>query len=131
MDDLATDQAHIPDGAIVWRRIPSWPDWTVHDDNLGRLRPSSLAFKDDRDGSHMSMYLADGGNTIEEIMAGHEDFGLAQLYARELRAYGLTIVRRPEPNFPSHIEVEGEKTSRLRSALAKAATWVIRPPQNP
>lgn len=128
MAGLPEHDSTISDLEVVWRRVPGWPDWTTHDENLGRRRPSSGAFEDDRDGSPMSMYLANGGNTIEEVLAGHPEFGLASLRVADLRVKGLSVVRRPEPGFPSHVEVVGPKKHNVRSFLAKASQWVVEPP---
>ena len=118
----------IPDAAVLWRRIPSKPGWIVPVGDAGDRRPSSGAFEDDQDGSSMSMYLEGHGNEVADVLRDHESYGLVALTAGQLRELGLTIVSQPEPGFPSHVEVEGNKTHGLRSKLAKRCRWVVLPP---
>ena len=115
------------DATVLWRRVPLWPDWTVDDENLGRVRASSLAFDDCRDGAPMSMYLAEAGSTVDDVMRDYEGYALAAVSAGALRTRGLTIERRPVDGFPSRVEVVGPKTSSVRSKLAKASWWVVPP----
>ena len=128
MSMKAGDEARVPDETLLWRRVPNWPDWTVFDENLGRARPSSLAFDDNRDGSPMSAFLEDHGNSVEDVLRDHETFYLAAVPAGLVRANGLTIVHDPLQDLPSHVEVPGAKPKRVKSALAKAAVWIVPPP---
>jgi hypothetical protein len=130
MSIVLGEEAAVPDEAPVWRRIPNWPDWTVFDENLGRVRPSSLAFEDNRDGSPMSAFLAGHGNSVADVLLGHEGFYLAAVAAGLLRANGLKIVHDPLEGLPSHVEVPGPKPKRVKSTLAKAASWVVPPPDD-
>lgn len=109
----------------MWRRIPNWPDFVVRDRGTGEPRPSSMAFKDDRDGDPTSVYLADEALTTDAVMAGHEGFGLAAITAEVVHACGLDVVRRAEPGFPYHAVLVGPKTDSVARKLARAATWVI------
>ncbi len=127
MNVEAGQEAAVPDQTALWRRVPNWPEWTVFDENLGRVRPSSLAFEDNRDGSPMSAFLEGYGNSVEDVLLGHEAFYLAAISAGLVRANGLKIVHDPLDGLPSHVEMPGPKPKRVRSALAKAATWVAPP----
>ena len=124
----AGTEATVGDDASLWRRIPNWPDWTVFDENLGRVRPSSLAFQDNRDGTAMSAFLAEHGNSPADVLVGHDGFFLAAITAGLVRLKGLQIVHDPLEGLPSHVEVPGPKPPKVRSALAKAAVWVVAPP---
>lgn len=124
----AGDEAAVPEETLLWRRVPDWPDWTVFDENLGRLRPSSIAFGDNKDGSAMSAFLAGHGNTVEDVLRNHELFYLAAVSAGLIRSHGLKIVHDPLPDLVSHVEVPGPKPKRVKSALAKAAEWIVAPP---
>lgn len=123
----AGQEATVADNTALWRRVPNWPHWTVFDENLGRLRPSSIAFEDNPDGSAMSAFLEGHGNTTDEVLAGHESFGLATVPAGLVRTQGLRIVHDPLEGLPSHVEVPGAKPKRVKSALAKAAVWIVEP----
>ena len=120
-------EAAAADDKALWRRVPNWPHWTIFDENLGRLRPSSIAFEDHRNGTAMSAFLEDHGNTIAEVLNGHESFGLAAIKVGLVRSQGLKIFHAPLPSLPSHVEVHGPKPKRVMSALAKAAVWLVEP----
>jgi hypothetical protein len=127
MGESAKDEAQVPDDTALWRRVPNWPNWIVPDHNLGRLRPSSLAFEDNRDGSAMSAFLDGHGNSVEDVLRGHEGYALASITAGLVRSKGLKIVHDPLEGLPAHVEVRGPKTRQVKSALAKAAVWVVPP----
>jgi hypothetical protein len=61
--DSYIDDPTISDETELWRRIPPWHFF--HDENLGRIRPSSAAFENHPDGSPMSVLLATEGGTPE------------------------------------------------------------------
>jgi hypothetical protein len=127
MSQQADGEAGVPDATAVWRRVPPWPDWIVFDENLGRLRPSSLAFDDNPDGSAMSAFLEGHGNSIEDVLRNHDGFALAAVSAGLVRSKGLKIVHDPLDGLPAHVEVHGPKPKSVRSTLAKAAVWVVAP----
>jgi hypothetical protein len=128
VNEATDDEAEVDDETLLWRRVPSWPDWTVFDENLGRVRPSSIAFDDNKNGTSMSAFLEGYGNTVEDILRNHESFFLAAVSVGFVRSHDLTVVHDPLEGLPSHVEVRGAKTKRVRSALAKAAVWIVPPP---
>ena len=124
------DDHTITDAAALWRRVH--PSWIVRDDNAGGLRVSSAAFDDSRDGSPLSVLLAEviaqTQRTKQDVMAGYERYALAAITAQTARACGQGIARTPEPDEPAHASVFGQKTQSNKRKMAKAATWVIEPP---
>lgn len=76
----------------------------------------------------MSAFLEGHGNSAEDVLRGHETFALAAVPAGLVRSVGLKIIHDPLPDLPSHVELPGPKKSKVKSALAKAATWVVPPP---
>jgi hypothetical protein len=130
------DDPTVADETLLYRRVPEKPDLNiVWDSNLGHWRPSSASFKNDRDGSPMSVCLQD---TLEEagrepvsVLEGHPDFALAAISAGNAREYGQKVVRDPLPTEPAHGLVAGEKKKRIMSNLAKSSVWVIPPKLNP
>jgi hypothetical protein len=123
------DDPTIPDPSELWRRIP--PKQIVPDENLGGLRPSSAAFDNHRNGSPMSVHLADvlaelgrGPNTV---LVGHDDFALAAITAGLARECGQGVARDPLPEEPAHGLVFGKKTKAVRKILALGYRWVIPP----
>jgi hypothetical protein len=130
MTDGYQDDATILDDHALLRRIP--PQHLVPDHNTRRIRISSAAFEDDRDGDPMSILLAetlrDLGQSPDAALAGHPDFGLASLTARLVREKGQIVVRRPEEGDPAHGLVVGHKPASVRKAFARAAKWAVPPP---
>jgi len=130
-----TGQELVDDDSIgptvqLWRRVPPRvpprPDYTVFDHSLGRIRPSSLAFDD----PEMSAYVAEELSGPEEILEGHDGFGIAAITAQDVRDLGLKIVRCPKPH-PAHVCVYGinerKAGKRIAQKLAKLSTWIIEP----
>lgn len=77
----------------------------------------------------MSVDIAEGDWTPERSLVGHEGYGLVALTVADLRAAGQQLIRDPIPDNPHHGVVQGEKTLARRRQMAKAARWVIRPPE--
>lgn len=102
----------------LWRRIT--PDWVVFDKNLGRVRPSSAAFRD----QSLSVLLAREDNEERALTGWREKgFALAAVTAGLARQLHQLVCRDPTPADPSHCLVEGKK-KRADETLAKAARWV-------
>lgn len=125
------DDKTIQDEAELWRRIN--PDWIVPDEKPPGLRVSSAAFNDSRDGTPLSVLLAEivrhTGRTAQDIIAPFPGFSLASITAGVARAQRQGIARTPTTKEPAHASVIGPKTKAIRQALAKAATWVVAPSQ--
>lgn len=129
------DDASIPDGAVVWRRL-DWSQTADDEDNPGLRRLSSGGFTDSSDGSGLSVHLVQPGESIEEWLRqqGRERDGLAMLTVREIRVAGLGVIRRPEPNDPHHCEITRRfGTSGKKKALHRIAkeNGLLRQPQEP
>ena len=112
------------------RRIPG--RHIIFDQNLGRHRPTSAAFYDDKDDAPMSVYRrnvidAAGGN-VERVMVGHEGYGLVGISAGHLRTRDQTVHSDPLPTESAHAVVCGQKTDSNRRFFAQQAAWVIGPP---
>ena len=119
------DDADIPNSAKLWRRI--FPRWWVWDDRIGGKRLSSQAFETSRDGSGTSVVL-EAESTIEQVLHGHEGYGLAELTAGSARAVGQGVRRVPLVNVPGHAQIEGVKSGPIKHALVKACVILIPPP---
>jgi hypothetical protein len=115
----------ITDDLVMWRRIP--PEKVVYDDNQKRKRPTSDQFKDNINGTHMSVWDAKRSGGVEKVLEGYEHFYLASVTAAQLRESGMTIVRT-EKDGVGHCEVIGPKTKSIRSDWAKSSQWVVGPP---
>ena len=120
------DDATILNETNLWRRIPRLPSHLVFDENLGRWRITSAAFKDHPDGSPMSVTL-DAGQQPATAIANYPGYLLAAIQAGLVRECGQGIRRVPVESDGHHAEVFGPKPQAVRSRLAKAAVWVIGP----
>jgi hypothetical protein len=126
VDTVYEDDHTIPDNADLWRRIH--PTQIIDDDNQRRTRPTPAAFTDSTNGSPMSVVIAAECDGPDRVLAGHERYGLASFKAQVARESGLGIVRDPLPDQPAHALVFGPKSKKVQSQLAKAAEWVVLPP---
>ena len=120
---VGVDQGVVPDGEWVFRRVAR--DRHVYDGNLGRRRPSSLAFvQGGRDGD-TSCYVV--SETTPDVVAsyGPEPY-MVRVLVSLIRANGLDLVRSgtEEEDGPGHVDILGRKTSSRVTSLAKAAEWV-------
>jgi len=119
----ADDDPSISDDALFWRRVH--PDHIVLDENLGRQRPSSQEFRDDE----LSVILAEPGRQPATALEAHPGRFLVAIGAHELRQRGLAITRDPTDDEPAHCVVLGKKTRSTAEGLARAAVWVVPPPE--
>lgn len=124
------DDPTILGDAVLWRNVP--PGHFVLDENQARVRPSSAAFDDDRDGSPMSVSLADVALAHallpEDLIRSLRDYALAAITAALARECDQAIVPDRTPENPAHALVVGTKSRSVRKKLAKASSWVIPPP---
>lgn len=125
------DDLSIGDVEDLWRRVH--PDQVVRDHNLGRVRPSSAAFKDPQ----LSCLLASEDTADRALSAKGNDgvpwrdkgFSLAVFAASLARRLRQTVCRAPTPADPSHLLVIGKKKSSSTSCtFAEEARWVGEPP---
>lgn len=123
------DDLSILDNDELWRRI--LPRWIIFDKNLGRMRLTSQAFQDPRDGTPMSVLLADdllkSGGTPDTALSGHAGYALASVTAGLCRERSQKVARAPTFEEPAHGVVVGKKTGSVRSRLAQEARWVVPP----
>lgn len=123
------DDESIADDDLLWRRIP--PFHFVRDENLGRLRPSSAAFEDHPNGTPMSVHIAKDaeaeGHQPEDVLEGHENFGLAAFTAGTARRTEQGVAKEPLPDQIAHGVVFGRKTRGRKRSLSRASIWIVPP----
>lgn len=121
---MTGDDLTIPDDAELWRRIH--PHHLTVDENPGRThrRPSSAAFRD----AELSVILVEPARDPQSAIEHYSGYYLAVITVGDARGLGLTIQRDPTPEDDAHCLVLGKKKGRADSALARAAKWVIPPP---
>lgn len=109
----------------LWRRIPPDADRVKLDQITQQPRPSSMNFRDKN--HELSVYVA-SETTIDEILAGHQGFGIVELTAAEVRAHvpAVILCRDPDPH-PAHALVCAKLTRSQSERLARVCRWVVTP----
>lgn len=119
------DDPTISGDILLWRRIPPWADRVAVDPQTGEPIPSSMNFRDKND--ELSVFLA-SETTLEELLAGHEGFGVVEFTAQTARELlGNEIVIRRDEAEMGHVLICGRMTRAQSSALAKRCRWVTKP----
>lgn len=116
----------IADATELFRRIH--PDEVIWDDDEGRYRPSSGAFrKKERVSVQIQDALADARVEPEATLAlsGHTCHSLAALTAEVARKEQQLLERTPLPDDPAHGEVVGKKSTSCATRLARATRWQV------
>lgn len=129
------DDPTISGDVVLYRRIPPWPDNVTWDES-GQPSFSSLNFKDKDLELSANMAIE---ATPDEVLSGHDGFGLIQITAKQVREIcgnGILICRCPEDPANGHVLVCGKISSGTATKLKRAATWVegkwpSRPPPPP
>lgn len=129
----SSDDPPVRDECKLLRRIPVKQHYVIWDHNQGRLRPTSLSFRDHSDGTSMSIALGDVldslGRSYLEVLKNHEDFALAAITAEIARKHGQSIVRDPTKEEEAHGLVVGNK-KKADSRMAKASEWIVLPSED-
>ena len=118
---LPQDDAAIGDNETVYRRISEL--FVQRDQNLGRLRPSTQAFRQGGPDGLVSVYLC-SETTPEAVMSEGPERWLATIEVGALRELGLGIVRSPSDGGPGHCDITGRKTRGALRRIAASAKWV-------
>jgi hypothetical protein len=123
MADAPADDPSISNETLLLRRIhPS--QWIPAEDAPGGYRATSEIFSD----PELSVVIA-SECSIELLLHGHGEFGVAQFAAGDIRECGWGVVRVPDDKLPGHCHVTGKnKKQKLRSRLAKKCT-ILRVPR--
>ena len=125
------DDPTINNDAILWRRIHKTQ---LVPDTRGGVRPSSAAFDNHRDGSPMSVALAEIflkiKNDPADYLKGHTCVGSVSFSAGLARKLDQGIVRSPIDDEPAHAVVIGDKPKSIQRKFAYSGEirWVVRPP---
>lgn len=117
------DDLDIVNETVLWRRI--LPEWYVPDENTGGYRITSQAFQNQTGTMNMSVCVADECEGTDDLLAGHDGYGIAALTAGHCRDCDQGIVRDPVEH-RAHCHVVGNKKKKKR-CLQKRATIVIAP----
>lgn len=122
----------VSDCSEFWRRIH--PKQIIFDQSLGKIRPSSAAFKDSTDGTPMSVLSA---KLVSR--SGRDEFSVLRPFPAEaLAAFTAGFARRqqqgielaPVESEPAHAHVFGSKEKRVRNEFAKRSIWAVEPDSN-
>lgn len=106
----------------LYRRI--YPDQGCFKDGL----PTSQVFRPKRNDPGLSAHLAEV-TTPDDVLAGFERFGLAEVPVKAVTEAGLSVRYDPIENMPGHVIIEGNNLSRPSTwrKLKQAATLVREP----
>jgi hypothetical protein len=117
-DDLA-----IVNETVLWRRIS--PEWYVPDKNTGAYRITSQAFQNYPGTLNMSVCIAHECVSTDDLLTGHNGYGVAALTAGRCRDCDQGVIRHPVEH-PAHCHVVGDKRKK-KKCLQKGATIVVEP----
>lgn len=133
MAERYQDDHSIPNEANLWRRVH--PRYFVNDKNMGRVRPSSKAFTNDRDGHPMStiweqLHL-ESGLTEADALKGLTGFAIAVFTAELARRLKQGLHADPDvegPGGPAHVLVFGDKPKDpVGNTFAAESRWLSEP----
>jgi len=127
------DDPSIRNCSELWRRVH--PTHFIFDQNLGRMRPTSQAFTDSKDGTPMSVLqarvVAATNRDEYSVLRNHPGYALVAFTARLARQLGQGVEPNPLPDEPAHTYVFGDKKKKaVKEAFAKNAVWVAKPDAN-
>lgn len=133
------DDPSIPDHSLLYRRVPTQPNYYQWDANRNCFRPTSLAFRDDgRNNAPMSVHLGVVLDEMKlapsELLKPFPSFALASIPVELARQLHQKIVRNPVEDDAerqvvcgaAHGLVVGEKR-KADKAMALGATWAVPP----
>ena len=133
--DVLQDDESIPNDSYVLRRIP--PGRVVFDHAMGRIRPQSDTFKENKRGPASvllgHLLAIQGLDDISVIDEEHAMYGLVKVPVRFLRDLGFGVVPEPRKDDPAngHIikptEVSKSRLKRLYEQIACKAEWIKEP----
>jgi hypothetical protein len=116
------DDPSLSGDLLLFRRIPPWPDNVTWSESGPAF--STLNFKD-KD-SELSVNIAIE-TTAEEVLAGHDGFGLIQFTAGQVRvACGpdIKLCRCAEEPEMGHVLICGKVGGGAAKRLQRVAIWV-------
>lgn len=117
-----TDDGSVPDDAGLLRRVH--PDQVVKDDNTGKYRPSSAAFKDNELSVDAEPVLQAQRLDWRFSLQKHPQHSLVRFLAKAARELGLPVVSDELPDNKSHTLVCGKKTPGKANKLRDTSNWV-------
>lgn len=113
----------IPDDSDLYRRIH--PEQVVWDDNTGRLRPTTAAFRDLEMSVNLGDDLAREGLSPDFAVRNHPRHHLAALTAGLARTEDQAVYRDHLPDDPTHGGVAGPKPKPRRTRFANSSRWAV------
>lgn len=117
------DNTSIPDGEVLFRRIPVV--FLVEDENTGLARVSSGAFKDREMSVNLASKITEEAGIPDQILASFPGHRLVSLRAGDARNSKQAICRDPLPEALSHGLVFGPKNGKIPEQLRNFAIWII------
>ena len=133
------DDPTIPNGSLLFRRIPADVNYIVWDSTTKTYKLSSQAFRNLQKNPpafsvNIECVLQELGLAIDSVIKDPTRYGLIGLPCALVRQHNQAVEKHPEPDDPSHGHVVGDKPKPVVRAFIQAATvaneiqWVIPPP---
>jgi hypothetical protein len=120
--DKREDDRTILDDERLFRRIHS--QQLVPDENSGKLRISSGAFRDRELSVFIESVLRNTDRSPVDTVAKHPSHSLVAIRAGFARQNAQRVLRDSEPDEPAHGLVYGNK-NKCAAELARSAEWII------
>jgi hypothetical protein len=120
---LYEDNPSIRDEEKLFRRIHITQ--LVKDDDSGRARVSSSAFKDHELSVNLESEMVHQSRSAESCLQNHRDHKLVSITAGDARNFSQSVCRDPIPDDLSHGLVYGKKSRHIYEGLRIASAWVI------
>jgi hypothetical protein len=121
--DKREDDRTILDEERLLRRIH--PQQLVPDENNGKFRVSSAAFRDRELSVVIESALRVTDRSPADTVARHPSHSLVAIRAGLARQKAQRVFRGPDPDEPAHGLVCGNKNSKCASEFARSAEWVV------
>jgi hypothetical protein len=132
-DGAPPDDLAIPDEERLYRRLHFGQVSWNSDGSVKKVGKN--AFQDSLDGSPCSIaiggLLTSNGLEPNDLLAGHEAFGLAVFTAGDARECGFGVVSTPRNNEPAHGDLTGDKDPAGPRRKLAGKVIVLRPPTPP
>jgi hypothetical protein len=122
---MPADKKDIPDECGLLRRVT--PSQVVLDNNLGRRRLSSGAFRDRQLSVDAECLLLNAGLDWTFSLKNYRQFFLVRILAVDARQNAQVVEHRPVPDNDFHTEIIGRKTGTICNALRLVAEWIKKP----
>jgi hypothetical protein len=119
LDDLPAWVVDAPEIAGPIRLLRRVPEMLVHS---GRIEKS--VFDERAPGCGLSVTIWESPRDLDDILRGHENFGVVSVPASAFREHNVIIARAPLDGNPNHCEIFPRLTGGQQKKLRAVTKWV-------